>query len=85
MNSIFDDLYYDNVHPLDQACSAEYQAKQKEFAFLEEKLNQLLDLETQNQLFDRTAQLEDILCREAFAAGIRLGSRFMLELLNGAS
>ena len=83
MRSIFDALYCGDVHTFDQPCSAEYLAKQAEFADLTERLDALLDRETHDRLFERDAALEDILRREAYAAGLRFGGRFVLELLAG--
>ena len=79
MKSLFDALYDGYTPHMDLPLSEAYLAKSKEQEPFWNKLSQQMDVETTDQLWDCTSALEDI------AAGIRLGSRFMLELLGGAS
>jgi hypothetical protein len=81
MNTIFDELFYGEPCAFTQPLSEEYQAKKQEFADLDREVDRLLTTKLKNQIFERDSALEDILRREAFAAGVRLGGRFMLELL----
>ena len=84
MNSIFDDLYYGRVGFVGRPCSPAYDEAKGRFQDLDRTLDQLLDRSAADQLFSRGAELEDIAAREAFAAGVRLGGRFVLELLTGS-
>lgn len=84
MDSIFDELYYGRVGVAGRPCSAAYDEARSRFQDLDRTLDQLLDRAAADRLFSRDAELEDIAAREAFAAGIRLGGRFVLELLAGS-
>lgn len=84
MKSLFDALYDGYTPHIDLPLSEAYLAKSKEQEPFWNKLRQQMDVETTDQLWDCTYALEDIAAREAFAARIRLGSRFMLELLSDA-
>ena len=85
MKNLFDTLYDSYTPYAELPLSSAYRAKSKEYEPFRNQLSQQLSPDVLDQLWDCTSALEDIATREAFAAGIRLGSRFMLELLNGAS
>lgn len=80
---IFDALYEGRINFEARPLSAASRAKQAQYAPLMARLEAQLDRETIDQLFTMEDELTDLSLRDAYAAGIRLGGRFMLELLTG--
>lgn len=84
MNSIIDELYYENISPADLfPWTKEYNKLSAEYAQTTDRLRKLLG-RRQVKLFDAAVQQAlDLTCQETrayFHIGFCLGARFMLEV-----
>lgn len=79
-------LWDGNVHPGERAVrpDSEYKAIQKEIFNYLDQINEKLDPEGKlllEKYYEKVLDAEDISNEEAFISGIRIGARFILDVL----